>query len=393
MRLQDAADLLLLVVGQARAAVRAPEAVRGQVRAQAGPTGPARRRRVVRRVGGISSDAGSGSGSSCPCRSPVCLADWTRGRPAGLRPGAKLRSVERKYVLKTPARLKSYRVDYDRELNDEQREVVLAGGRPHPRHRGRGLRQDAHARLPRLAPDRVGPRPLAHPPADLHEQGRARDAPARRDAPRRRHAAADGRARSTRSATGSCAGSAARLGLDARTSRSSIPRTPASCSRPRPRTARSPRSSAASPRATSCSTSTPSRSTPAAPSPRSSPSTRRTSRSSRPRSSRSSSATASASAWATPCDYDDLLLLWKRLLDEVPEAAGAARGPPTTTSSSTSTRTRTASRARSSTAWRRSRRTSRSSATTPRRSTRSAAPRSRTSSASRSAIPRRRPSG
>jgi DNA helicase II / ATP-dependent DNA helicase PcrA len=38
--------------------------------------------------------------------------------------------VERKYVLKTPSRLKSYRVDYDRELNDEQREVVLAGGGP-----------------------------------------------------------------------------------------------------------------------------------------------------------------------------------------------------------------------------------------------------------------------
>jgi DNA helicase-2/ATP-dependent DNA helicase PcrA len=38
--------------------------------------------------------------------------------------------MERKYVLKTPARLKSYRVDYDRELNDEQREVVLEGGGP-----------------------------------------------------------------------------------------------------------------------------------------------------------------------------------------------------------------------------------------------------------------------
>jgi DNA helicase-2/ATP-dependent DNA helicase PcrA len=38
--------------------------------------------------------------------------------------------VARKYVLKAPARLKSYRVDYDRELNDEQREVVLAGGGP-----------------------------------------------------------------------------------------------------------------------------------------------------------------------------------------------------------------------------------------------------------------------
>ena len=38
--------------------------------------------------------------------------------------------MERKYVLKTPARLKVYRVDYDRELNDEQRDVVLAGGGP-----------------------------------------------------------------------------------------------------------------------------------------------------------------------------------------------------------------------------------------------------------------------
>ena len=38
--------------------------------------------------------------------------------------------MERKYVLRTPARLKTYRVDYDRELNDEQREVVLAGGGP-----------------------------------------------------------------------------------------------------------------------------------------------------------------------------------------------------------------------------------------------------------------------
>ncbi len=38
--------------------------------------------------------------------------------------------MERKYVLRTPARLQSYRVDYDRELNDEQREVVLAGTGP-----------------------------------------------------------------------------------------------------------------------------------------------------------------------------------------------------------------------------------------------------------------------
>jgi DNA helicase-2/ATP-dependent DNA helicase PcrA len=38
--------------------------------------------------------------------------------------------VERKYLLRTPARAQAYRVDYDRELNDEQRGVVLAGGGP-----------------------------------------------------------------------------------------------------------------------------------------------------------------------------------------------------------------------------------------------------------------------
>jgi DNA helicase-2/ATP-dependent DNA helicase PcrA len=38
--------------------------------------------------------------------------------------------VERRYVLKTPARAVVYRVDYDRELNEEQREVVLAGEGP-----------------------------------------------------------------------------------------------------------------------------------------------------------------------------------------------------------------------------------------------------------------------
>jgi DNA helicase-2/ATP-dependent DNA helicase PcrA len=38
--------------------------------------------------------------------------------------------VERRYVLKKPVGLRTYRVDYDRELNDEQREVVLAGKGP-----------------------------------------------------------------------------------------------------------------------------------------------------------------------------------------------------------------------------------------------------------------------
>lgn len=38
--------------------------------------------------------------------------------------------MERKYVLRRPAGLTIYRVDYDRELNEEQREVVLAGEGP-----------------------------------------------------------------------------------------------------------------------------------------------------------------------------------------------------------------------------------------------------------------------
>ncbi len=38
--------------------------------------------------------------------------------------------AERKYVLKTPAAPKTYRVDYDGELNAEQKDVVFAGGGP-----------------------------------------------------------------------------------------------------------------------------------------------------------------------------------------------------------------------------------------------------------------------
>jgi DNA helicase-2/ATP-dependent DNA helicase PcrA len=38
--------------------------------------------------------------------------------------------VGRKYVLKTPTGPKHYRIDYDSELNEEQKEVVLAGGGP-----------------------------------------------------------------------------------------------------------------------------------------------------------------------------------------------------------------------------------------------------------------------
>jgi len=38
--------------------------------------------------------------------------------------------MTRKYVLRTPAGAATYRIDYDQELNEEQREVVLAGGGP-----------------------------------------------------------------------------------------------------------------------------------------------------------------------------------------------------------------------------------------------------------------------
>ncbi len=38
--------------------------------------------------------------------------------------------MERRYVLRKPSGPRTYRVDYDRELNDEQREVVLAGEGP-----------------------------------------------------------------------------------------------------------------------------------------------------------------------------------------------------------------------------------------------------------------------
>jgi len=41
----------------------------------------------------------------------------------------RLRGVK-KYVLKTPTGPKHYRIDYDSELNEEQKEVVLAGGGP-----------------------------------------------------------------------------------------------------------------------------------------------------------------------------------------------------------------------------------------------------------------------
>ena len=63
----------------------------------------------------------------------------------------------------------------------------------------------------------------------------------------------------------------------------------------------------------------------AAPSPRSSPSARRTSWRSRRRSSRVFQRYRERKRAANACDYDDLLLSWKRLLDESP---GGRRGAP-----------------------------------------------------------------
>jgi DNA helicase-2/ATP-dependent DNA helicase PcrA len=62
-----------------------------------------------------------------PCRVQKLRLDGASG---ALWTRAKLPYVERKYVLKKPVGPRTYRVDYDRELNDEQREVVLAGGGP-----------------------------------------------------------------------------------------------------------------------------------------------------------------------------------------------------------------------------------------------------------------------
>src|SRR6266540_1862416 len=65
--------------------------------------------------------------------SPFDVDRAQRGTSHGKRrplPPVTLAPMERRYVLKTPARAVAYRVDYDRELNEEQREVVLAGGGP-----------------------------------------------------------------------------------------------------------------------------------------------------------------------------------------------------------------------------------------------------------------------
>jgi DNA helicase-2/ATP-dependent DNA helicase PcrA len=78
-------------------------------------------------------------------------------------------------------------------------------------------------------------------------------------------------------------------------------------------------------------------------------------------------------------DFDDLLVLLIRLLEESPKRRSASV-PPTDTSWSTSTRTRTSSRRGSRISSRERRETSWWSVTTPRASTRSAAPATGTSS-------------
>ena len=281
---------------------------------------------------------------------------WTPRGPGGLRPGAKLRSVERKYVLKTPSRLKSLprRLRPGAERRAARRRPRR--GRAHPRHRGRRLRKDAHARLPRLPPDRVGPRPLAHPPADLHEQGRARDAPAGRVAPRRRHAAAGRRDVPLRRQPAPAAVRRA-PGADVQLH---DPR-----SRGRPRDARGrdvgpqdPDARAPVPQGRRAARSLLLHDQHRPPLHRGPRRARAALRRARDRDRLGlpalprAQAAGQRRATTTTCCFSG-----SSLLDEVPAAAARARGPPSTTSSSTSTRTRTACRARSSTAWRRSRRT------------------------------------
>ena len=212
----------------------------------------------------------------CSSKDPPCLRRERRpGAPSDYPGRAKLPAVERKYVLKTPARLKSYRVDYDRELNDEQRDVVLAGGGPILviAGAGSGKTRTLVYRVSRLIES-------GHDPSRIllltFTNKAAREMlAAGRDAARGRHPAADGRHVPLRRQPDPAALRHAARALR-RTSRFSIPRTRARCSRPPPPTGGSRPSSGASPRATCSSTSTRTRSTPAGPSPRSSPSTRRT---------------------------------------------------------------------------------------------------------------------
>ena len=92
-----------------------------------------------------------------------------RGGPRLKRRGAILRTMPseapppapKRYVLRRAAPARTYRIDYHRELNSEQQEVVFAPDGPTVVDgRGRG-REDAHARLPRLAPRRGRRRPEA----------------------------------------------------------------------------------------------------------------------------------------------------------------------------------------------------------------------------------------
>ncbi len=59
--------------------------------------------------------------------------------------------------------------------------------RARARHRRGGQRQDPHPDLPRRLPARKRRRSVQHPPAHLHQQGRARDAGARFPPPAQQH--------------------------------------------------------------------------------------------------------------------------------------------------------------------------------------------------------------
>ena len=59
----------------------------------------------------------------------MASGDLTLNVASGDLTPIKMTPIKR-YVLKTPVGAKTYRVDYDRELNEEQKQVVLAGGGP-----------------------------------------------------------------------------------------------------------------------------------------------------------------------------------------------------------------------------------------------------------------------
>ena len=174
------------------------------------------------------------------------LAAWSASTSSRRRPG-----------------FSNYRVDYDRELNEEQREVVLAGSGPILviAGAGSGKTRTLVYRVARLIES-------GHDPSRIllltFTNKAAREMLRRVETLRRRgHAPADGRDVPLRRQPAPAAVRKPRS-VSAPTSRSWTPRTPARCSR-RDLGSQDPDARAAvSQRATCCSTSIPSRSTRAA---------------------------------------------------------------------------------------------------------------------------------